>query len=396
MDTPKQNVVYNNGTQTPPLTPLTPARKVSTPGHADYLQIGTSLDTFSLNSRRTTELLKFPSRTTDYILDKKNLLGSGLWSDVYFAPPTLPSLSTVEPDAKVRPSEAFTPPLTPVKPRSTSLSIPSVPQAYAIKVPAMTAAKAVIASEARILSYLSSFPTYSTYVVPFFGLDTRNGAIIMSAMKIALESFITKDLNTLNDTSRTTRLAAVFPTLALNLVRGLECLDAHDIVHADIKPANILLADDGTPVFADFSSSILTLPSADINARPAAPVGGGTWDFLCPSILTRDPATSHYPAPSTSTDVYSLAVTLLFVVIGHSPFDAAGSNVFRRRDMIKQGAPLAYAFGGDDGAAAEERCKDLSAALGWDVVAWLQMGLRKVDRRAGVQEWRGRLERLAL
>ncbi|KAF2502290.1 kinase-like protein [Lophium mytilinum] len=369
---------------TPPVTPLSRARKDSIPTEID--------EAFSLIGRRATKVLEFPFRTTEYTLDKKNLLGSGLWSDVYLALPVFPKPSAAHFDVEVEVLGIITPPLTPVKPRNTSTSIPSIPQAYAIKVPAMTSAKAVIASEARILSHLSSFSLDQDYIVPFFGLDTRNGALVMGAMTSNLDAFV-KDLNALNTAARTARLAETFPKLALSLVRGLDWLDTHNVIHADIKPDNILLTESGIPVFADFSSSVLTIPSDDPDKGTTAPVGGGTWDYLCPSTLTRDSITSQYPAPSTSTDLYSLAITLLFVVIGHSPFDSAGSNMFLRREMIKQGTPLEFAFGGDKGGVAEQRCNDLSATLGWNVVAWLQGGLRKTERRERVRGWRESLER---
>ncbi|KAF2816876.1 kinase-like protein [Mytilinidion resinicola] len=384
MGPPNQDIINYSAASTPPLTPLSRPHKDSIPTETD--------DTFSLTDRRTTELLEFPFRTTDYTLDKKNLLGSGLWSDVFLALPIIPKLSTAHSDIEIDVLGTLSPPLTPVKARNTSNSIPSIPQAYAIKLPAMTSAKAVIASEARILSHLSSFSSYSDHIVPFFGLDTRNGALIMSAMPNNLNAFV-KNLNTLDATSRTARIVQEFPKLALNLVRGLEWLNTHNVIHADIKPDNILLTKSGMPVFADFSSSILTITSDELGASSTAPVGGGTWDYLCPSILTRDSSTARYPTPSTSTDLYSLAITLLFVVIGHSPLDSAGSNTFRRRDMVKQGTPLAFAFGGDKGNVAEQRCKDLSTTLGWDVVAWLQGGLRKSESRVGVREWRESLER---
>lgn len=236
---------------------------------------------------------------------------------------------------------------------------------------------------------------------------------MLTALPISLEAFVTRELNPLPEAERAERLRSAWPGLARGLVRGLEWLRAAGCVHGDVKPGNVLLllqgSHDGTlgAVFADFSAAAVVgaFPDDDDGGdagggsaggledgpadRNAAPRGGGTWDFLCPSLLARpSPAT-----PSPATDLYALAVTLLFAVIGGSPFDAAGRNMWRRREMVKLGRVLECAFSGDDGWRSEARLTALGESCGWDVRAWLAMGLRGAERRVGVREWREALER---
>src|SRR5581483_1154697 len=105
----------------------------------------------------------------------------------------------------------------------------------------------------------------------------------------------------------------------LNLLRGLSYVDAvcwigarladalahaHDrgIVHNDLKPANVLLTDEGQPMLLDFGVS------EDLKLRSAAgdvPVGG-TLPYMSPEQLD----SVHDPAARTDgrSDLYSLGV----------------------------------------------------------------------------------------
>jgi serine/threonine protein kinase len=348
----------------------------------------------------STELVVFPHQVTDYEFrtderGRKKTIGEGAWSDVYLATPCSPKPTE---QASLQPpySAEMTPPLTPVRTVDSGIGLNKhsvTPSLYAIKVPAMNSAKKVLAAEARILSYLSRYPDAENHTVSFYGLDTRTGALVLKAMDDTLEGWIQKELNILDDTSRAPKLAAVFPSIALALIASLQWMQDKDCTHADIKPSNILvstpsLSSAPMPVYTDFSSTMLTRPDTTIESE-ASPLGAGTWDYLDPSLLSSSSTTS----PSASTDLWSLAITLLFLVLGSSPYDAFKGNKFQQREMIKSGSPLQCMGYDDQGIQNVKRLQTLSKNLGFDVQKWLAKVLIKdASKRGTIAEWREELE----
>ena len=350
----------------------------------------------------STETIHFPYGLTDYEIitnakGKKKLIGEGLWSDVYLAKPSLPQHMD-QPALPATGTVSMTPPTTPVHLKTSSLEmhpLPVAPSSYAIKVPASTSAKKVIAAEGKILSYLSRFPYAERHIVSFYGVDTRTGSLVLKAMDGTLENWIQQELKVLDETSRAQKLVAIFPAIATCLLDSSLWMQDKDCIHADIKPSNILVSNSSsiTPVvvFSDFSSTVLTTTTPD--TIETSPVGAGTWDYLDPSLLsTRTPA-----SPSPTTDLWSLAITLLFLVIGASPFDAFKHNKFQQREMIKSGAPLQCLSYGDDGIKNTKRLKALSEALGFDVQKWFAKVLVKNrEKRVGILEWKRELAQVAV
>ncbi|KAF2186287.1 kinase-like protein [Zopfia rhizophila CBS 207.26] len=400
-------IIHDSSAITPPPTPTetkhpgssssSSASSTSIPKRVDPVTSttgrirGRSLEEKSVS----TEPIPFPFWFSEYeISDWKKPLGSGLWSDVYLAKPCLPS-ATPSPSTQL--TSILTPPLTPTKSRASSLSkreqLPQVPKAYAIKIPTSRTAKQVLSDEARVLSYLSRCPDSEKYIVPFYGQDMRTEALVLKAMNTTPETWVHKDLDSLGESERARKLATVYPSLALNLLRGLEWLEDKGCIHADIKPSNILLSTSEHTlhaVYSDFSSATLSHASSSSSSQPSAPLGGGTWDFLDPAILSKS---SPQLLPTPVSDLWSLAITLLYVIIGASPFECAGSNVFRRREIIKHGQPLPYAFHGDEGLRNQQRLSNLSKSLGWDVGRWFGMVLKRDPaHRCDVGTWCRELE----
>ncbi|HEY2206326.1 MAG TPA: serine/threonine-protein kinase [Pseudonocardia sp.] len=113
-----------------------------------------------------------------------------------------------------------------------------------------------------------------------------------------------------------TRLAArgkLGPVITLDLLeqagRALQAAHDHGFVHRDVKPGNILLADDGTVKLTDFGIA---------KAASAAPVTASGMVM----------GTAHYIAPeqargllaTAASDVYSLAVVGYECLVGKRPF----------------------------------------------------------------------------
>ncbi|KAF2249741.1 hypothetical protein BU26DRAFT_518299 [Trematosphaeria pertusa] len=421
-------LLHDSGAVTPPPTPTgtTHSKSHSASSIASSLSSlrrGDSTSSTRARSRRdtidesekpgSTQPRKFPYWLSEYEIEvdekgKKTCLGSGLWSDVYLAKPCLPNPVDQVPSIAA-PGAEMTPPITPVHSRASSLSkekLPQVPPAYAIKVSASRSAKQVLGEESRILSHIVRFPDAEQYVVSFYGQDTRTEALVLKAMDGTLEGWVQKELNALPEPARVNRLAEVFPVIAAHLLDGLAWIQDKGCTHADIKPSNILVSAPSSfpspstsaspaphTVYSDFSSALLpSLPSpSPSSCKPKTPLGGGTWDFLDPTLLSKSAAPI---SPSPETDLWSLAITLLSLVLGASPFDCAGANQYRRREFIKQGVPLSYAAYGDDGARNLNRMAALSRGIGLDVQKWFAGVLsREVGRRVGLAEWRAELER---
>jgi len=260
---------------------------------------------------------------------------------------------------------------------------------YAIKVPASTSAKKVLTAEARILSYLSRFPGAEQHIVSYYGQDMRTGALVVKAMDTTLESWIQTNLNSLSDQARSRNLAAIFPSLALSLIDSLIWMQDKCCIHADIKPSNILVASTSTNpppqvVYSDFSSTVLTTLDSASTDTPA-PMGAGTWEYLDPSLLS----STNPASPSPATDLWSLAITLLFLILGTSPFEAFKHNKYQQREMIKSGSPLQCLTYGDLGIVNLRKMRTLSRDLGFDVVKWFGRVLSKrVHDRIDVAAWR--------
>jgi serine/threonine protein kinase len=328
------------------------------------------------------KLLEFPFYECDYEILKDQRLGSGRFSDVFGAQPceacpqSPSSLNISIP----------TPPTTPLR-ESFDAPRTQQPHLYAVKIPADRSSIPVLRREATIFSYLNTLSNSSFHIIPFHGLDTRTNSLVLTALPASLDSLITS-LYTLPETTRTSTIARLFPPLARSLTVGLSWLHAQGIIHADIKPANILLhphplplspghkiiETSFTPLFSDFTSAFHV--SAPPSSSPA--LGGGTYDFLAPELLCRP-----YPDPSFASDVYALGMTLLFIMLGRSPFESAG-NKWMVMEWAKSGRVMECV--GMDGKSLG-RLEDVAGLVKererWDVKRFVMGGLRKeVEKRA--------------
>jgi len=415
--------MHNSGAVTPPITPGGASHSKSNSTSSDFLSSLSTLrrgDSISSLSRPrlsldaspqpgSTELTTFPYHLMDYEFKmddrgRKKTIGEGAWSDVFLAKPCPPK--TTEQSSSQSPcGPEMTPPVTPVRTIDSAIdlaSFPITPPMYAVKVPAMTSAKKVLSAEARILSYLSRFSDAANHIVPFYGLDTRTGSLLLRAMDNTLEGWIQKTLNTLDEGSRAEKLAVVFPNIALTLLKSLQWMQEKSCTHADIKPSNILVSSSTSssssssssnastpkPVYTDFSSTILSHPDATIESC-ASPLGAGTWDYLDPSLLSSSSTTS----PSAATDLWSLAITLLFLILGSSPYDAFKGNKYQQREMIKSGCPLQCMKHDDQGIRNINRVQRLSRDLNFNLLGWFGNVLVKDGaKRVGLREWTEELE----
>lgn len=88
------------------------------------------------------------------------------------------------------------------------------------------------------------------------------------------------------------------------------------IVHRDIKPGNVLMADDGTVKITDFGVS----HAFDDVTVTSTGLVTGTPAYLAPEVARGEQATA-------ASDVYSLGSTLYFAVEGRSPYGDDGNQM---------------------------------------------------------------------
>jgi serine/threonine protein kinase len=132
--------------------------------------------------------------------------------------------------------------------------------------------------------------------------------------------------------------------LAAGVAAGLDALHRRGIVHRDVKPANILLAADGTAVLGDFG--LAKSRAWTVLTRTGQVLG--TPDYLAPEVIRGEPATPL-------SDLYGLGCVLFECLAGASPF--AGRGVLRVGMAHLQEEP------GDPAAGRG----DVPPALAWTV-----------------------------
>lgn len=271
----------------------------------------------------------------DYELERAKVLGHGVWSTVYMAEqkPVQTSRSGLS---------LLSPPKSPRISRKARAA--STPRLFAIKLPLRPDAKEIFYQEARVLTHLQRRSTCSLHVIPFYGLDARNDSLVFEAVIGGSLEDMTSRMKQMTEVARHLELINLFPGIAFDLINGLDFLHTNGVIHADIKPGNVLLdisehATEHKPVvrarYIDFSAAFI--PSKGDSASNA----GGTWDYMAPEQMRIQP---EWNTPTFASDVWSLGITLLYIMMGDSPYSAAcGGNMFMLREAIKSADPLQFA-----------------------------------------------------
>ncbi|WP_122611240.1 bifunctional protein-serine/threonine kinase/phosphatase [Pseudomonas viridiflava] len=96
--------------------------------------------------------------------------------------------------------------------------------------------------------------------------------------------------------------------IAERLLRAVGLLHRRQILHRDIKPENLLRGDDGELRLLDFG--LAYCPGLSEDAPSTLP---GTPSFIAPEAFRGEP-------PSAQQDLYSVGVTLYYLLTGHFPF----------------------------------------------------------------------------
>jgi serine/threonine protein kinase len=148
----------------------------------------------------------------------------------------------------------------------------------------------------------------------------RSGAILVEAVRQAAGGSglgLAADSPVLGNLERLS-WPAVVARIGIQLADALHHAHSMGILHRDVKPANVLLAADGTVRLGDFNTSSL---AAHPTNGPAA-YFGGSLAYMSPEHLEAFDA-RHERSPAEldgRSDIYSLAVLLWELLVGRRPF----------------------------------------------------------------------------
>ncbi len=322
-------------------------------------------------SHTAPDHITFDFSKIDYELKQAKVLGRGIWSTVLLAD-----------GREACPRRAgrgpANPPASPPAQRHVGPSC-----LFAVKMPARADAVNIFRQEAKVLSHLMQQPSATQYIVPFRGLDERCSSLVFEAVLGGSLESLNSRLKQMTEVARHLELVNLFPGLADDLISGLEFMHTAGVVHADIKPANVLLDISEhyslpRPVvrarYIDFSASF-RLDSDDSTTN-----AGGTWDYMAPEQMRSQEALN---TPTSASDAWSLGITLLSLIVGDSPYAAAcGGNIFMLREAIKSGDPFGFARMSPPAAKRMAACQEF--------IDCCRQGLKKDrERRLSARNWKG-------
>ncbi|MBX9624711.1 MAG: serine/threonine protein kinase, partial [Gemmataceae bacterium] len=150
--------------------------------------------------------------------------------------------------------------------------------------------------------------------------DRRSGRTLLEAVDAALErrGETPPAASAAREVWAGRSWAGAVCAVGAKLAAALDHAHRHDVLHRDVKPANVLLTAEAEPLLADFNVGCCSKLDG---AGPAA-FFGGSLGYMAPEHLEAfDPA---HPRPAESldgrADVFGLAVTLWELATGSRPF----------------------------------------------------------------------------
>ncbi len=158
-------------------------------------------------------------------------------------------------------------------------------------------------------------------------------------------------------------------SLILRIVDGLDQVHQYGFLHRDIKPVNLIIRNDGTPVLLDFGA-----------ARPADGEGGAHTAYISAGYT---PIEQYQEGDGMEvgpwTDIYALGATLYYAISGKTPVGPTG----RLAALVRKSPdPLEPALS----IGAGRYSAPFLEAIDW------ALSFRPADRPRNLSEWREALD----
>ncbi|KAF9444926.1 kinase-like protein [Macrolepiota fuliginosa MF-IS2] len=117
--------------------------------------------------------------------------------------------------------------------------------------------------------------------------------------------------------------------LATDIANGLKYLHANNVVHGDLKGANVLVNSSKKACLADFGLSTIRDPEVlALTTTNSSTSCGGTIRWMAPELL--NPPETDEPLNTKESDIYAFAGVSYEIFTGHIPF----YEVFRDQTVI--------------------------------------------------------------
>ncbi|GAA5971116.1 hypothetical protein JCM8115_003064 [Rhodotorula mucilaginosa] len=141
---------------------------------------------------------------------------------------------------------------------------------------------------------------------------------------------------------------------AKQLAGAVKWAHEKNVLHADIKPQNVLIAPDFTLRLADWGNSLfLPSPTAPPHLFPTDPHGLGTPSYSPPEYVHALPSPFSY-----SSDIFSLGITLYVLLTATEPYE--GVRALERMMRVAEGGWWEFEEGRRLGLLAQEAEGELS------------------------------------
>lgn len=140
-----------------------------------------------------------------------------------------------------------------------------------------------------------------------------------------------------------------------DVLAGLSALHEAGVAHGDLKPANVIVRDDGRAVLIDLGIA-RRVPTEDAT-RTATDVGvgaAGSLGWTAPEVLLGAPA-------GPPADVYGAGLLARFLLTGRAPFPTQGRSAFEVAEAVTRGPPLPAIGGALDAAVSRATARDVAS-----------------------------------